>query len=380
MKRALMYASVASMIQQFNMENIQLLQQQGYEVDVACNMEQGSTISIDKIAAMKHELENAGVNVFHISVPRKVTAVGSILRALRQTGKLMNEKQYTLVHCHSPIGGMICRLAGRFSEGYQNRKMIYSAHGFHFYQGAPIQNWLLFYPIEWLCSWFTDTIITINHEDYALAKEKMQAREVVYIPGIGVDTQRFFTVSVDTEEKRREIDVPLDAFMLLSVGELNKNKNHETIIRAMAYLDDNLHYVVAGKGPLQEYLVDLARKLGVADRVHLLGYRTDVEALYLTCDTFVFPSYREGLSVALMEAMAASCAVICSRIRGNTDLIQEGIGGWLLSPQDVAGFAEKIKMVQNDYTLRQQMGRENASYIENFSREKVAELMAKIYQ
>ncbi len=380
MKRALMYASVASMIQQFNMENIRLLLEQGYEVDVACNMEQGSTITQEKIAAMERELEAMGVNVFHIPVPRKVTAVGGILNSFRASRRLMNERNYSLIHCHSPIGGMICRLANRFSKGYGKTKMIYTAHGFHFYKGAPKKNWLIFYPVEWFCSRYTDVLITINQEDYALAKGKMMAKRVEYVPGIGVDTEKFSAAPVYLSEKRKELGIPRNAFLLLSVGELNQNKNHEVVIRSMAHLDKNIHYIIAGKGSLGQYLRDVAQSVGVADRVHLLGYRTDMVQLFRICDLFVFPSYREGLSVSLMESMAAGCAVVCSRIRGNTDLIREGIGGYLVNPQDIAGFAEKISLIQNDDTLRENMGKENAAFIENFSRKTVAARMQEFYK
>lgn len=381
MKRALMYASVASMIQQFNMENIRLLLAQGYEVDVACNMEQGSTISSERIAAMKQELENMGVHIFHIPVPRKVTSVGEIFRSLKISIKIMNERRYSLIHCHSPIGGMICRLANRLCKHYKTTKMIYTAHGFHFYKGAPKKNWLMFYPVEWFCSKYTDVLITINEEDRALASEKMRAKEVVYVPGIGVDVKKFADVAVEKGQKRAEIGVPKDSTLLLSVGELNENKNHSTVICALGQLrNDKIHYAIAGLGKLDNELVELARKLGVEKQVHLLGFRTDVKELYQAADIYVHPSYREGLPVSVMEAMAAGRAVICSRIRGNSDLIREGVGGWLLSAEDAAGFAEKIDQLQNNEFLINQMGRANALYIENFSRDRVSALMAKIYQ
>src|SRR5699024_9702226 len=100
--------------------------------------------------------------------------------------KLANSESYDIVHTQSPIGGALCRLAFRKNRK-RGTKIIYQAHGFHFYKGGPISNWIFFYPIEKVCSYFTDTLITINHEDYELAKKKFHAKEVVYVPGVGID-------------------------------------------------------------------------------------------------------------------------------------------------------------------------------------------------
>jgi len=332
MKRALMYASVASMIQQFNMENIRLLLELGYEVDVACNMKCGSTITDEKVAAMKQELEAMGVHVFHVPVPRNVTAVGEILKTYQATLKLMKDRTYDLVHCHSPIGGMVCRLANRFSGRYGQAKMIYTAHGFHFYQGAPKKNWLLYYPVEWFCARYTDVLITINQEDYALAQKRMKAGQVVYVPGVGIDVEKFGNALGNRAVKRQELGVPEDTPLLICVGELNENKNHETVIRAIAGLD--VSCIIVGKGMLGSYLQAVIDEVGARDRVKLLGFRGDVDELYKAVDLFVFPSFREGLSVSLMEAMASGLPVACSRIRGNTDLIDVH-GGVLFSPGSV---------------------------------------------
>lgn len=376
MKRALMYASVASMIQQFNMENIRLLLEQGYEVDVACNMEQGSTITPEKIETMKQELEEMGVNVFHIPVPRKVTAVGGILNSFRASKQLMNERNYSLIHCHSPIGGMICRLANRCSKGYGKTRMIYTAHGFHFYKGAPKKNWLIFYPVEWLCSRYTDVLITINQEDYALAKSKMKAKQVVYVPGVGVDLDKIGYVIEKREELCKELGIKTDDVLMLSVGELNDNKNHSIVIQAMRTLPENCHYVICGQGTAKEQLDQLAESCGCRDRLHLLGYRGDALSIVKSCDFFVFPSKREGLSVALMEAMAGGKAVACSHIRGNTDLIDEN-GGVLFDPYRVDDCARAIQMLlRSDMRA---MGGHNAVKMQMFSKENVSKMMQKIY-
>ena len=148
MKKALMYASAASMIQQFNMENIRLLKELGYKVEVACNFEFGSTISNDRIEKLKDELRELGVRYYHIPVTRKLSDVKNIIYSIVETKKLMNKEGYDLVHCHAPIGGVVCRIANRMSKNYRNCKMIYTAHGFHFFKGNSASKNLLFKTIE----------------------------------------------------------------------------------------------------------------------------------------------------------------------------------------------------------------------------------------
>lgn len=375
MARVLMYASVASMIQQFNMENIQILLEQGYQVDVACNMEQGSTISIEKIADMKRELERLGVGVIHLPIPRNIAALGQIVQSLRLTKKLINENGYDMVHCHSPIGGMVCRLANRLSKQYKKTKMIYTAHGFHFFKGAPLKNWLLYYPVEWLCSFMTDTLITINQEDYTLAKKRMHAKRIEYIPGVGIDLKKFGNAVVDKASKRKQLGVPENKILLLSVGELNENKNHETVIRAIADMS-NVYYIIAGKGGLQEYLQGMINELNLETRVKLLGFRKDVGELLKMADVYVMPSFREGLSVALMEAMASGLPCIVSKIRGNTDLIDEN-GGKLFDPYDTDDCKKAISrlITENLDTC----GKFNEKKIKQFSSEVVNGHMKHIY-
>lgn len=380
MKRALMYASVASMIQQFNMENIRLLLRQGYEVDVACNMEQGSTVTEEKIASMKKELEEMGVKVYHIPIPRNITAIGGILESFRLSRRLMNGRNYSLIHCHSPIGGMICRLANRFSKNYGKTEMIYTAHGFHFYKGAPKKNWLMFYPVEWLCSRYTNVLITINQEDYALAKSKMRAKRVEYVPGIGIDLKRIAGFPQKRKEVCHSLGISQDSVLMLSVGELNDNKNHGAVVEILDQLPDNYHYLICGQGANRPVLEAIAKEHGCDSRLHILGYRDDVISVLKSCDLYVFPSKREGLSVALMEAMACGIPCFVSNIRGNCDLIINEKGGALLTV-DAFGqeLIEKFKKIEDMAEFKENCGQENMQRVNMFSRETVGKSMEWIY-
>ncbi|SHE82021.1 glycosyltransferase family 4 protein [Caloramator proteoclasticus] len=379
MKKALIFASVASMIDQFNMHNIQILQELGYQVDVACNFEFGSTTSQERVKEFKDELKNIDVNIYHIPVPRKVDAIKDIAEAYKKTERLISQNKYDIVHCHSPIGGVIARLACK-KHRKNGTKVIYTVHGFHFFSGAPLKNWVIFYPIERWLSRYTDVLITINKEDYNRAKKLFRAGMVEYVPGVGVNIKKFNEISVDRIQKRKELGIPEGAFLVLSVGELNKNKNHETIIKAIAKLQNpNVYYMICGQGVLEDYLKNLAKGLGLEKQVKLLGYRRDIAEIGKVSDVFVLPSFREGLSVALMEAMALGLPIVCSKIRGNVDLIEDGKGGYLVEVYDVEQFANSInKLLENVY-LNNKMGKHNRVFIKKFDIENVKKIMREIY-
>jgi glycosyltransferase EpsD len=289
----------------------------------------------------------------------------------------MDEGGFSVIHCHTPVGGVVGRLAARKARK-KGTRVIYTAHGFHFYKGAPIKNWLLYYPVERICSHLTDILITINKEDFALAQKKMKAKCVEYVPGVGVDLEKFSKLTFDKAAKRRELGIPEDAVLLLSVGELNENKNHETVIRAIADMD--VYYIIAGKGDLQKHLQNVIDMLGARDRVKLLGYRCDVDELYKVADIFAFPSFREGLPVSVMEAMAAGVPVVASRIRGNVDLIQDGINGFLCDPSNAHSFADRIRMLLTNDALANSFSERSKEKIKKYDIENVLREAQEIYK
>lgn len=243
------------------------------------------------------------------------------LTAYNQLKHIIQENHYDIIHCHTPVAGVLSRLATRSSK---NTTVIYTAHGFHFYKGAPLLNWLVYYPVERFCAKFTDKLITINQEDYKRAKNWSLRNngKVYYIPGVGVDLEKFNIKFIDKKAKRKELGIAENEKIILSVGELIKRKNHEVIIRSLSKLKDkNFVYIICGRGPLLEQLKELAVQLGLEKKVKLLGFRKDIAEICKIADLFVFPSIHEGLPVALMEAMASNIFAIASDIRGNRDLL-----------------------------------------------------------
>lgn len=374
MKKALMNASVASMIYKFNMDNIEILESLGYQVDVACNFGKENPITLQQIDKFREILNEKGINVYETDCPRSVLAIGKMIKTYKLLKKIIDEGDYDLIHTQSPIGGVICRLAARKARK-NGTKVIYTAHGFHFYKGAPKKYWILFYPIEKMCSKYTDVLITINKEDYTLALQKMKAKETVYVPGVGVDRNKFAICKVDIKEKRDNLNISEDKTWLLNVGELTTRKNQELLIKAIKEFP-NVYLTIAGQGELKKKLLSLIQKLNIEDRVKLLGYRTDIHELCEACDVFAFPSFQEGLSVALMEAMACGKPVICSKIRGNVDLIDEN-GGELFDPYDLNELKTALTKILNRNL--NEMGIYNSQKIKKFDLAVVADEMKNIY-
>ena len=264
------------------------------------------------------------------------------LQAYKKLKETIDSGNYDIIHCHTPVGALLTRLAARDARK-KGTKVIYTAHGFHFFKGAPLPNWLLFYPAEKFAAPMTDVLLTINKEDYAFARKKLKAKEILYVPGVGIRTERFRNTPEQRQEKRQELGFGNQDFLMLTVAEMTVNKNHITNLQAIALLKDtkeyeHLHYLICGRGEQWASLEASAKELGIADHVHFLGYRTDAPALYGASDLFLFMSFREGLPVALMEAMSSGMPIVCSRIRGNTDLIEDGQNGIFAenNPQAVA--------------------------------------------
>ena len=343
MKKALMYAHVASMIKLFNMDNIRILQKMGYKVDVACNFQFGSSISDEEIEKLKRKFESLNIDYYDMPVPRKLSDLKNLYLSYKKSKDIFNKNNYELVHCHSPIGAIICRIANKHSKNYNHTRMIYTAHGFHFFKGNhPLKNFV-FKNVEKYGARYTDTLITINKEDYNAAK-KFKLKEngnVEYVPGIGINLTKINSMQGNKESICDELNISHDSTLMLTAGELTVRKNHEIVIKSLNQLDKNIHFLICGQGVLKEHLLNVAKENGVSNRVHLLGYRNNVVEIMKSCDLFVFPSLQEGLPVALMEAMACGLPCVASEIRGNTDLIEDGKNGCLFSLSD-GNLIEKI--------------------------------------
>ena len=304
------------------------------------------------------------------------------IQSYKMLKKIIDEGSYDIIHCHTPVGAMIARLAA-LSARKKGTKVIYTAHGFHFFKGAPLLNWLLFYPAEWLLAPVTDVLITINKEDHQRALKQLHAKRIEYVPGVGIHTEKFRELTIDRAEKRLSLGYGEEDFLALTVAEMTPNKNHITILKAMALLKEreefrHIHYLICGRGEMWASLEESAKELGIADHVNFLGYRTDAPELYKASDLFLFVTFREGLSVALMEAMSSGMPIVCARIRGNTDLIDDGVSG-LFSENHPEAVAEHILAMYRDPQRRQLLGKAAAEKALLFDDKNVLNQVKEIY-
>lgn len=363
--KILYVTTISNTVNAFLIPHIKMLIEAGHQVDVAFKIEQD----------VKMELIEMGCKVYELPLQRSPLRRENA-EAYKLVKKIIITEGYNIVHTHTPVASTVVRIACR---NLSDVKIFYTAHGFHFYKGAPLINWLIYYPIERWLSKYSDIIITINKEDYERAKD-FKAKKVVYLPGIGIDLNQFKTVIIEKKIKLNSLNLPQNSFVVLSIGELNNNKNHEVVIKAIKKLENPIiQYVICGQGNLQKYLETLSKKLGLENQVHFLGFRKDIAEICKSSDIFAFPSYREGLPVSVMEAMAVGLPIIASDIRGNRDLIENGKGGYLLEPQNEEQFAECISKLFKDEMLREQFEEYNQKKIDEFSLNHVLEKMKELY-
>lgn len=365
MGRVLMIASVDRHLAAFHVPYIELLASMGHTVDVACRVT-GAGLGIPGVSKW-----------FDVPIERQPFKRNNI-QAYYQIKDIVKHGDYDLLHCHTPVASVLSRIAASpmRKNGLQ---VMYTAHGFHFFRGAPWINWILYYPVERILAKKTDVLVTINHEDYTRALS-FGAGRVLYIPGLGVNVSEYAEHNTDRALIRKGFGVPRDAILVLSVGELNENKNHQIVIRAIAGLSDkNVHYAIAGQGPLLGKLEKLAFTHKVQGNVHFLGFRNDVKDLYQAADIFCFPSRREGLGLAAIEAMSASLPLVASSVHGINDYLFNGINGFSVKPNDRDGFMRSLVQLASDETLRRSMGVQGNTIARKFDLSVVLGKMRQIY-
>lgn len=369
MKKVLFVATVVGHINAFHIPYLKWFKEQGWETHVAAYAENEQERHIDHC------------DIFHEICFTRSPFTFNNVKAYVALKKLIDVNDFDIIHCHTPVGGALARLAARDIRGKGHTKVIYTAHGFHFYKGAPLLNWLVYYPIEKFMSRYTNVLVTINKEDYARAKRKFYTQVVYYIPGIGVDIKKFTGCKVSKHDKRVELGIPDDAFVLLSVGELANRKNQRVVIEALGKIKDpTFYYVIAGRGPLKNEYAKLAEKLGIEKNLLLLGSRTDIAELCRAADVFVHPSVREGLGIAPLEAMAAGLPLISTYINGMKDYTKDGVTGCCIQdPKNVGAMCMAINKMRADKTFQSECSRNNIRIAQDYGIHNSLSRMSDIY-
>lgn len=364
MKKCLIVSSVSRQFTLFERGNIEVLKKLGYEIHCVANYSD-ETEELKELPIIKH----------NIDIQRSPFSIKNI-KAYRQLKKIIGTYKFDLIHCHSPIGGVLARLAARKTRKTNGTKVLYTAHGFHFFKGAPLINWMLYYPIEKYLSKYTDCIITINQEDYGIAKEKFKTKRIELINGIGIDDNKFNCElsEKEKEELRKKIGVNKKDFLCICVGELNKNKNHIMAINAIKNLKNrNINLIIVGKGDLQTSYEKYIKENKIQEQIKLLGYRKDINKLLKISDVLISCSKREGLPVNVLEAMFSDIPVICTNCRGNRDLIKEGINGYKIDIGNIEQLQDRIlKIYRKELEFRQ-------VELTKYCKEDIKKKMLKIY-
>lgn len=363
-KKILVICTTDSMVWNFLVPHIKELEKRGYYVECACS-ETGSFYN--------DLIEKCNIKMNKMPFKRTPYSIKNYI-GYKKVCRLIKDKKFDTIFCHEPVGGAI----GRFAGHKMKCKVIYMAHGFHFYKGAS-KTRKLYYFVERKLSKYTDILITINQEDYE-ASLSFNAKECLKINGVGIDTSKFI-YNPNPSYLRKELNLSDESIIFLSVGELIKRKNHISFIKAIAHIDNpNIIYVIAGTGKLSSYLKRFIIKNRLEKRVFLLGYRTDINMLCNASDVFAIPSIHEGLSVALMEAMACGKPVIASNIRGNVDLINDRQGGFLVSTFDIEQYVESIKKLVYNTELRKKFGKFNKAKIQGFDLTQIKRDLLNVFE
>lgn len=306
------------------------------------------------------------------------------VKAYKELKGIIDQNQYKIIHCHTPMGGVLARLAAKNARKH-GTKVVYTAHGFHFCKGAPLKNWLLYYPIEKVLSSLTDCLLTINQEDFNLAKKhRFKAESIKHVHGVGVDTEIFKPVNQAQKNLLREsLGYQPNDFLLFYAAEFNKNKNQQLLIEALALIKDqvpNARLLLAGEGFLLQECQALAQELKVDKRIDFLGYRNDIELLLKISDIAVASSLREGLPANIMEAMACGLPVIANDNRGHRELIINNKNGWLINNNSV-DFSKKMETLARNNELKFELGiRGRNMIVTTYSIQKVLEEKSNIYR
>lgn len=370
MKKVLIVATIGGFLPVSEINNARLLQELGFQVHYAANM-QNKIYEYDE-----QKLVDMGIVLHHVEFSKNPFRFGKLFQSTKAVQRIIEEQQIEVVHCHTPVGGVAGRLASWMAK--KRPKVIYTAHGFHFYKGASLLNWLLYYPVEYLLSNITDCIVTINQEDYKQA-QKMCCKHVIQIPGVGIDFKRFHPKKKTACLKQKEGSKKI--FRIISIGELNENKNHRTVIEAIASLQDaDIVYEIYGNGPLKEELQKLIKKLKLETQVFLREFEIEIENKIIDADSCIFPSFREGLGLAGLEAMACGIPLIASDNRGTREYMQHDINGIICRPDDVTGFAKAILRIKNDKAFAERIAEEGLQTVKKFSVEESTNIMRRLYE
>ena len=374
-KNVLIVTAVAGFLCQFEKNTVGILRRAGARIHYASDFD-FPAYEFDEEYFAENEIK-----VHPLSIRKSPVRIRDNFRALAELVRIIRREEIHVVHCHNPVGGVLGRLAAWLSA--REVKVIYTAHGFHFYKGGPLKSWFLFYPVERALARMTDVLVTINREDRSCAGRFILKKggQVAFMPGTGTDTDRFCPDRSRRQEARQVMGVKEEEYCLVTAARLDREKNCQTVLRAMEELGDiPCRYVICGEGPWRPFLEREVRRRGLEDRVRLMGFRRDMDFLLQGADLFLFPSLREGLGMAALEAMACGLPVVAADSRGTREYVRQGENGFLCGGRKPGEFAWAVRALWQGKDLRAAMGREARRMSLQFSRQRAEEKMKEIYR
>lgn len=376
MKKILIITTVGGFLTQFEMNDVKILKELGYEIQYASNFD-NPVYTIDENLLKKNKIKK-----HQIPIKKHPIYFINNIKALCEIIDIIKREKINVIHCHNPMGGVVGRIAGALL-GKQKPILIYTAHGFHFYKGAPLLNWVCYYPVEKLLARYTDYLITINHEDYNRGKKfyrPEKSNKVYCIPGVGVDVVKYGHSTKEMKQIKKELGVPEDKYFILSVGEVNQNKNHQLMLQVIKALEDRpIYYGICGKGNGEEVLQKKIEELKLENKVQLFGYRNDIPDILASADCFTFPSKREGFGIAAIEAMAAGLPVIASDCRGTREYMHHGKNGFLCDINRIDTFIDAVCRLLDDQSNRNIMKEKCKQTAADFSIDETEKIMRVVY-
>lgn len=369
MGKRILITSTDLMMVQFLIPHVENLAENGFEVEIACSDVGG------RMEEIRERLDGVVGAIYVVRLVRSPASFTNF-KGYKDMKRIIEGGRYDIIWTNEPVMGVVTRLAARRARR-NGTKVLYMVHGFHFYKGAPKLNWILYYPVEKFCSRFCDMMVTINEEDYKVARD-FHTENVRRIDGIGLDTTHFFETYSDKWEKRKELGIPRDAFFILSIGELQRRKNHEVMIKALGKMcDPCIYYGICGRGEQLNTLQELTVQLGLQENVKFFGYRRDIPKILHCADLFAHPSIREGLGIAALEAMASGLPLLTSNVGGLPDFVENGVVGYTYDPNDIDGFSEGITRLYSDCELRERMSQNNIEAVKKYD---IRYIKAVVYQ
>lgn len=369
-KKVLFTATVDSHILHFHIPYLKYFKEKGYEVHVATNGNEDIPYCDKKII---------------IPFERSPFKYNN-LKAIRMLKKVIMTEKYDIIHTHTPMGSVVTRIAARIARKKYKTRVIYTAHGLHFFVGAPLKNWLVFYPVEKVLSKYTDDMILVNNEDYNLVKNKFHCEKVYRIHGIGVNSKKFDIKLTDSEsfDLRKSIGLCENDYIIIYAAELSKRKNQEMLIRAIKELVDNgikdVKVILPGLDSLNGYYQKIVSDLQLNDYIKFLGYRRDIEKLMHISNLAVATSRQEGLCIHLAEAMFCGLPCIATVERGHKELIQDGYNGYLVEQDNYIQLSKKIIDIKNDKKTTDKFIKNNNEVVKKYLIENVMKEMIQIYE